>query len=104
MLFLGRTSPWGSDLSFLASLSSGHYLEIEGNHAGPDVLLEALPVSPGAAVKTKGPLHGGDDGFYAGPEVAQLLVYIRALDHIQDVQVAFLGKADILDPCFFGFV
>jgi len=51
-------------------LSCGQNLEIEGNYAGPDVLLEALPTSPGAAVQTKGPLHGGNDGLYASPEVA----------------------------------
>jgi len=65
-------------LSPLASLCSGQNLEIEGNYAGPDILLEALPASPDAAVQTKGLLHGGDDGLYAGPEVAQLFVYIRA--------------------------
>ena len=64
--------------------------EVIGHYRGPDVSLEVLKPSPGAAGKPIGALQTGYACFDAGAEVAQLTIDPTAPHHIFDAKAALL--------------
>ena len=81
---------------------AGQNQQVEADDREVDVLLEVGPAFPGAASGSEDPLEPRDAALDAGPETAQLAVDPRRAHHLRDLQPAFLGKNDILDPLLLG--
>ena len=76
--------------------------QVEAGDREIHVLLKVGPALPGAASDSEDSLEPRDATFDAGPESSQLPVDPTGAHHLRDLQSAFLGKSDVLDPLLQG--
>ena len=81
---------------------AGQNQQVEAGDREVHVLLEVRPALPGAATEAEDSLEHRDTTFDTGPETSQLPVDPTGAHHLIDLQSAFLGKGDILDPLLLG--
>ena len=67
--------------------------QVVGHHRGPNVGLEVIEPTPGAAGQAVGPLEAGDAGLDAGAEVAQPAIDPTAADHVFNRQPFLVPEA-----------
>ena len=81
---------------------AGQNQQIEAGDQEVDVLLKVGPAFPGAASDSEDSSAPRDAAFDAGPKVSQFPVHSTGAHHLIDLQPAFLGRGDILDPLLLG--